>query len=104
MASQHGKKTHIAIFGVFLLFAFWVAFALVYGKGGVIARKNVLGQIARLKAEIARLESGTRHLDGRIENLKTNRHTVESHARELGFKKEGETIYRFLKKQPETGR
>jgi cell division protein FtsB len=104
MAPQIGKKSRIAFFGVFLLFAFWVAFALVYGKGGMIARKKVLGQIERLKTEIVQLENGSRYLDRRIENLRTDRHTVESYARELGFKKEGETVYRFLKKQPEADR
>ena len=104
MLPQLGKRVHIAFFCVFFLFSFWVAYALVYGKGGAIERKKVLGQIERLKAEIEQLESGSRHLDRRIENLKTDRRAVESYARELGFKKEGEVVYRFLKKNPQAGR
>jgi cell division protein FtsB len=102
MLPQLGKRAHVAFFCIFFLFAFWVAYALVYGKGGVIERKKVLGRIERLKAEIEQLESGSRHLDRRIENLKTDRRAVESYARELGFKKEGEVVYRFLKKAPQT--
>ncbi len=101
---QLGKRARTAFFCVFLLFAFWFAYALVYGKGGAIERKKVLGQIDRLKAEIEQLESSSRYLDRRIENLRTDRRAVESYARELGFKKEGEIVYRFLRKSPEDKR
>ena len=99
-----GRRAHLAFFFIFFLFAFWVAYALVYGKGGVIERKKVLARIEQLRAEIERLESGSRHLDRRIENLRTDSRAVESYARELGFKKEGEVVYRFLKKDPDTRR
>jgi cell division protein FtsB len=99
-----GKRAQLAFFFVFFLFAFWVAYAFVYGKGGVIERKKVMVRIELLRDEIEQLESGSRHLDRRIENLRTDSRAVESYARELGFKKEGEVVYRFLKKDPETRR
>jgi cell division protein FtsB len=101
MVPQLGKRAHLVLFCIFFLFAFWVAYALVYGRGGVIERKKALKQIDRLRAEIGQLETSSQHLDWRIENLRTDRRAVESYARDLGFKKEGEVIYRFLKEKPE---
>ena len=45
MVQQLGKRAHVVLYCIFFLFAFWVAYALVYGKGGVIERRTVVGVI-----------------------------------------------------------
>ena len=98
MSRPIGTQVHLVIFGIFFLFAFWVAFALVYGRGGIIVRKKLLRDIDRLQAEVHRMDERSKHLDIQIETMRRNRRTIEAFAREIGYKRDGEIIFRFMKK------
>jgi cell division protein FtsB len=103
MVRLQGKHAHYILYGIFFLFAFWVAFALVYGKGGMLERRKMTTRLDRLQEEVRDLEEQSAYLDWQVENMKKNRRTIEAYARELGFKKEGELIFRFMKKKPSGG-
>lgn len=76
----------------------WVSYIIVWGKGGLVERKNLENQILSLEEEVHRLKLQEELLDIHIRNLKENRKYIEGYARELGYKKEGEVIFKFVQK------
>ena len=86
---------NIAIFG----FLAWLGFAVVHGNGGILERRKTERVIARLENEIDMLEHEIARTDLAISNLKHNRRHLTQLARELGYMRQGETIYRFMSKK-----
>jgi cell division protein FtsB len=93
------NKLNFLVYVVFFLFAFWIFYIIIYGNGGLVNRSKVERQLTHLEAEIQKLETDNSILEWEIDNLRYNRTYIEAFARELGYKKEGEIIYRFMKKE-----
>ncbi|KPJ86241.1 MAG: hypothetical protein AMS17_13335 [Spirochaetes bacterium DG_61] len=93
-------KRHLntLIYVTLILLAVWVSFIIVYGKGGIVKRRNLEAEILTLEGEIRTLESERAMLDIVIQNLRGNKRYIEGYARELGYRKEGETIYKFIER------
>jgi len=83
---------------VLSLVIFWMGYSIINGKGGLV-KKNLLEQkITVLESEIKELELENTLLDIKIKNLKSNKKFIQGYARELGYKREGDIIYKFIKK------
>jgi cell division protein FtsB len=94
------KNFSTIIYVVLILLAVWVSYIIVYGKGGIVKRRTLEAEIVTLKSEIRRLEVEREMIDLHIRNMKENVPSIEGYARELGYKKEGEVIYKFIEKEP----
>lgn len=88
---------NLAFYVIFLLFAFWVGYIIINGNGGINNRRKVSRELYLLETEIQKLEQESKMLEWEIENLRSNKSYIESFARELGYKKKGEIIFRFMK-------
>lgn len=77
----------------------WVSYIIVWGKGGMVERRNLENQILDVEEEIHRLKLQEELLDIHIKNLKENRRYIEGYARELGYKKDGEVIFKFVERK-----
>jgi cell division protein FtsB len=93
------KNLNTIIYVSLILLAVWVSFIIVYGKGGIVKRKNLEAEILALEEEIVNLEKEGAVLDIAIHNLRHNRIYIEGYARELGYRKEGEIIYKFIERE-----
>jgi cell division protein FtsB len=91
-------RLHLIIFIIFCLIAFWISYIIIYGTGGIVNRANITRELRALEHEIQELEKEKEMLEWEMKNLNENRRYVESVARELGFKKKDEIIFKFIKK------
>jgi cell division protein FtsB len=94
------KNISTLIYISLILFAVWMSFVIVYGKGGIVRRRKLEAEIMVLRREILELEKENRMIEVSIESLRDNERYIEGYARELGYRKEGETIYKFIEKGP----
>jgi cell division protein FtsB len=92
---------NLVFYAIFSLFAFWIGFVIIYGNGGINNRKKASIELQVLEEDIKELEQNRKLLEWEIENIRSNRAYIESFARELGYRKNGEIIFRFMKKQEE---
>lgn len=94
-------KKHIStiIYVSLILLAVWISYIIVYGNGGIVKRRNLESQIIELKREIRELEISSGMIDIKIQSMRENERAIESYARELGYRKEGETIYKFIERE-----
>ena len=83
------------------MFAFWIGFVIIYGNGGINNRRKASLELQVLEEDIKELEQKGKLLEWEIENIRSNRAYIESFARELGYRKNGEIIFWFMKKQEE---
>ena len=93
------NKFHLIIYFIFLLFAFWISYIIIYGNGGIIKRGKIGRDLQILEAEIYELGKEKKMLKWEIKNLRSNKSYIEAFARELGYKREGEVIFKFVKKK-----
>ena len=92
---------NLVFYVTFSLFAFWIGFVIIYGNGGVNNRRKASLELQVLEEDIKNLEQERKLLEWEIEKIRSNRVYIESFARELGYRKNGEIIFRFMKKQEE---
>jgi cell division protein FtsB len=92
------SQINTILYLILILSMIWVSYIIVWGKGGLVERKNLENQILSLEEEVHRLKLQEELLDIHIRNLKENRKYIEGYARELGYKKEGEVIFKFVQK------
>ncbi len=92
---------NLVFYVIFSLFAFWIGFIIIYGNGGINNRKKASLELQVLEEDIKELERERKLLEWEIEKIRSNRAYIESFARELGYRKKGEIIFRFMKKQEE---
>lgn len=88
---------NIAFYVIFFLFTFWIGYIIIYGNGGINNRRKASRELSLLAEEIRELEEKSKMLEWEIEHLRNHKSYIESFARELGYKKEGEIIFRFMK-------
>lgn len=93
-----GNRLQLIIYLLFFLFAFWIVYIIIYGNGGIVKREKIEKELRVLEEEIYGLERTRERLDWEIKNLRSNRSYIEAYAREIGFKKRGEIIFKFVKK------
>ena len=93
-----GNRLQLIIYLLFFLFAFWIVYIIIYGNGGIVKREKIERELRVLEEEIYGLERTRERLDWEIKNLRSNRSYIEAYAREIGFKKRGEIIFKFIKK------
>ena len=93
-----GNRLQLIIYLLFFLFAFWIVYIIIYGNGGIVKREKIERELRILEEEIYELERTRERLDWEIKNLRSNRSYIEAYAREIGFKKRGEIIFKFVKK------
>jgi cell division protein FtsB len=91
-------RLHLIIFILLSLIAFWISYIIIYGNGGIVNRANIAMELRALEHEIQELEKEKEMLEWEMKNLNENRRYIESVARELGFKKKDEIIFKFIKK------
>lgn len=77
----------------------WISYLILWGKGGIVERKGLEREILLLEDEIQELRLKQDLLDIHIRNSKENRKYIEGYARQLGYKKEGEVIFKFVEKK-----
>lgn len=92
------SQINTILYLILILSMIWVSYIIVWGKGGLVKRRDLENQILNLEEEIRRLRLQEELLDIHIKNLKENRKYIEGYARELGYKKEGEVIFKFVEK------
>jgi len=92
---------NLVFYAIFSLFAFWIGFVIIYGNGGINNRRKASLELQVLEEDLKELEQNRKLLEWEIENIRSNRAYIESFARELGYRKNGEIIFRFMKKQEE---
>ena len=92
---------NLVFYVIFSLFAFWIGFVIIYGNGGINNRRKASLELQVLEEDIKELEQKRKLLEWEIKNINSNRAYIESFARELGYRKNGEIIFRFMKKQKE---
>ncbi len=92
------NRLHIVIYFIFFLFSFWIVYIIIYGNGGIIKRENMRRELQVIEEEISLLKTEKERLSWEIESLKNDREYAEAYARELGFKKRGEVIFKFIKR------
>jgi len=102
MEKWKGNKLNTIIYIFVILISFWMGYIIVYGRGGIIQRKDVEKKLMLLDTDILNLERKRDMIDLQIKNLKNNEKYIEGYAREQGYKKEGEIIFKFIKKKEET--
>jgi len=99
MNRRKGFIVRIAIYLIMTLFAVWAGYLMICGNGGILERRKVDKQIAALRDEISDLKEREQRIDWETQSLKNNKKYLEGFARELGFKKEGEIIFKYVKKK-----
>jgi cell division protein FtsB len=95
------NRLHLFVYFIFFLFSFWIVYIIIYGNGGIISRETMSRELHVLEEEIGQLRTEKERLSWEIENLKSNRAYVEAYAQELGFKKSGEIIFKFMRRDTE---
>ncbi len=93
------KNLNTIIYISLIVLAIWISYIIVYGKGGIVKRKNLEAEISHLRTEIQELEYASGMIDITIQNMRYNERYIEGYARELGYRKEGETIFKFIEKE-----
>lgn len=83
--------------GLPLLFVCWVVSCMIWGKGGLIEHRKVEEELAVLDEEILGLELELRRTETHLEYLRDNERYLEGFARELGYRKPDEVIFKFVK-------
>jgi cell division protein FtsB len=99
MVWKEKRYLQYIIYIVILLFIGWLGYTIVYGKGGIIERSETNRSLALLEEDIDTLEHEIEKIDLEIKSFKDNRKLIEGLAREYGYKREGELIFRFLPKR-----
>jgi cell division protein FtsB len=88
-----------ALYLALLLVVLWASFVILFGKGGVVKRRAVEKELALVEEEIRSLEEEKALTELRLANLQDNTRFIEGYARELGYKKPGEIIFKFIRRQ-----
>lgn len=99
MLQGNNRFLGIIVYIVMLVFLAWLGYTVVYGNGGIIERRRTERTLTSLEEEIAALESDIERADLELRNLKSNRKYLTMLARELGYRHEGELIFRFMRKK-----
>jgi cell division protein FtsB len=92
-------KLQLIIYCIIFLIAFWISYIIIYGNGGIVKRNKMTRELRVLEAEIEQLKKEKETLSWEIKNLKSNKFYIESVARDLGYKQEGEIIFKFVEKE-----
>jgi len=90
---------NFALYGIFFLFTFWIAYTFIYGRGGIVARRKIEQEIELAVQEIEKLNKESQRLQWEIQSMKNNSLYLESFARELGYRKEGDIVFRFIERK-----
>jgi cell division protein FtsB len=93
------KHIHTIIYVALIVLAVWISYIIVYGKGGIVRRRNLESEIVELQREIGELEFRSGMIDVKIQSMRENERSIESYAREIGYRREGETIYKFIERE-----
>lgn len=93
------KHLNTIIYIALIVLAIWISYIIVYGKGGIVKRRNLEIEIISLQREISELENSSGMIDIVIQNMRENERYIEGYARELGYRREGETIYKFIERE-----
>lgn len=96
MRKRLGQTLNYILLFSILVFILWIGYVIVWGRGGIIERRKAQHELALLQKEIAELKKEEERLDWEIRNMKYNKRYIEGYARELGYKKEGEIIFKFI--------
>ena len=97
------KHINTIIYIALIVFAIWISYIIVYGNGGIVKRRNLETEIISLQREIRELENSSGMIDIVIQNMRENERYIEGYARELGYRREGETIYKFIEREQNNG-
>jgi cell division protein FtsB len=92
-------KLQLIIYCIIFLIAFWISYIIIYGNGGIVKRNKMTRELRVLEAEIEQLKKEKETLSWEIKNLKSNKSYIGSVARDLGYKQEGEIIFKFVEKE-----
>ncbi len=93
------KHLNAIIYIALIVLSIWISYIIVYGKGGIVKRRNLETEIISLQREIGELENSSGMIDIVIQNMRENERYIEGYARELGYRREGETIYKFIERE-----
>jgi len=97
MKIKNGLIIKLVVYIITLFFTIFIGYSIIFGKGGIMDRKGLEKEIELLRKEIEELENEKGKIGWKIENLQSNKAFVEGFARELGFKKDGEIIFKYIK-------
>ncbi len=89
---------NLLIYILIILSAIWISYTIIYGRGGIVKRRELDRQVRQLQDEIEELKDEKKIIENAIVNMKDNTRYIEGFARELGYKREGEIIFKFIEK------
>lgn len=89
LGQQHGRA-------LLMLFVAALAVHDIFGAHGFLAMQRTKSEIARVRADLNRLDQENLRLEEEVAALKSDPHKIESIARdELGLAKQGEVIIKI---------
>lgn len=96
---ERGKRnvTNLLIYAFLIVFALSMGYLIVYGRGGLVAVRKIEKDVGLLEEEIQQLEQENERLEWEVKSLRNNPEYIEGLAREMGYKKRGEIIFRFIR-------
>jgi cell division protein FtsB len=92
------RNLNTIIYLLLILLSLWISYLIIYGKGGIVKRKSLEAEIVTLQREINDLQEESDFLDVVLHHFTDNTRYLEGYARELGYRRESETIYKFIER------
>jgi len=92
---QKKKKTHLVLITFGILLAVYLTVTLLIGENGFMRYLELKETRDRLLAENQVLEQHNSSIKNEIEIIESEPGVIEEVAREYGFTKDGELIYKF---------
>ena len=97
---QKKKIRGVIILSLGILFFIYLSLSLVFGENGLIRYMHLLKETKDLRAEINTIQTKDDDIERHIDSLENDPELIEKLAREQGFIKEGELIFKFEEERP----
>jgi cell division protein FtsB len=92
---QKKKIRGVIILSLGILFFIYLSLSLVFGENGLLRYMHLLKETKDLRAEINTIQTHDDDMERHIDSLENDPELIEKLARDQGFIKEGELIFKF---------
>ena len=92
---QNKKVQNLAILTICILLFIYITLSLIFGEKGLFRYIKLHSDREQITAENSRIEKQNREITQQVEMIENEPDTFEEIAREQGFTKEGELIFKF---------
>ena len=83
------------IFSLGILFFIYLSLSLIFGENGLLRYLHLQKETKDLRAEVMAIQMQDDDMERQIDSLENDPELIEKLAREQGFVKEGELIFKF---------